>query len=1001
MSNWRKAGYTATVLLTLTILAILFPISFKSADNLAEAVPGEATESALNFSFVKDSNNNDRNTASVSLNVSNIAGSFATSTESQKASFKINTTNATGYTLSLKINDGGYSTLKNTADNTKTIASITTSSTSDNFPTNTWGILPSTYRSNNQTHDNAGSNPTYFPAINDNTTNIAVTMDVTSSANTTDNTYTVGMGLKADYTVPAGTYTNTTIIAQYVANPVNYTITYNKNTTDTVTNMPYPNSTPANTQSGSVSATSITLSNLVPEREGYDFKGWCLGTVTNTNNEDSCSGTVYNPDGDGTNLTFGIDKTTTNTAILKVMWKRGKLYMWNATLADCGETMYDNRDGTERAYTTASITAGGDTLCWMTTNLALGKSTTLALSSTTSNVSSTGYTLPASSIAGFSDDTVAYIYNSESTDCSTSTSNCYGYYSYIAVTAGTNPSTGDATYDICPKGWRLPTLDEYNELKSTYTSGTALSGQPWLGVYAGRIWGGNNGRTGEWGRYWTSTAYSGTNAYYLGFSSGGTSTGNVGKRFGASVRCVKSVPKITISFANSGISSVKVCKTSGNCSGENLIGTISTSGGSVYDVEYGSTYYLYPTLSSGYELDSWTKTSPTGTLSSTSASNPTFTMGDGNGAITIATASYPLKINFGTGIHGVVVKSGSLLGSYMGVVTATGGTVILTSANTKYYLIPLYESQYTFNSWAASGGTVTSDTSANGGYGYYYYTAKAGVTNTATISAKSLGTTSSTIMQNLAAASCTHAPSAVKDSRDNEVYYIQRLADGKCWMLENLRLGSTSTIALNTSNTNSNGNYTLPASGTTCFTNAADCDGSGDSTHTALTVAAINVESKTTTVTGHGPGRNYVGVYYNYCAASAGTICTASNSKNASYDICPAGWKMPADGNKNIVGSYSHLQETVFAKSASGGWDAASFRYVFSWLIPGYFSDGSAKGQSQGSNGGVFLSSTWCNTTAVYGLHVGGGPNISPQEISYSGTYTSRYAGFSVRCILK
>lgn len=30
--------------------------------------------------------------------------------------------------------------------------------------------------------------------------------------------------------------------------------------------------------------------------------------------------------------------------------------MWNSKLSDCGTTVYDNRDGTERAYTTALLT---------------------------------------------------------------------------------------------------------------------------------------------------------------------------------------------------------------------------------------------------------------------------------------------------------------------------------------------------------------------------------------------------------------------------------------------------------------------------------------------------------------------------------------------------------------------------------------------------------------------------------------------------------------------
>lgn len=441
---------------------------------------------------------------------------------------------------------------------------------------------------------------------------------------------------------------------------------------------------------------------------------------------------------------------------------------------------------------------------------------------------------------------------------------------------------------------------------------------------------------------------------------------------------------VTVNFAGSGVSSVTFTNsTYGNAT------TVTSSGGTT-SLKHGVSYAITMTFSSGYEFVSWA-TASNGTLGSTSANPTTYTVtGTSTLTATGKSSGYPLKINFGTGIYGVMVKSGSLTGNSMGVVTTSGGTVTLTSTSTKYYLLPLYKSGYTFSSWSASGGTATSDTSASGGYGYYYYTAKSGVTNTATISATTLTTattsTSLTAMQNLSASTCTHAPKAVRDTRDNAVYYIQRLADGKCWMLENLRLGDTSTIPLTSSNTNSNGSYTLPASGTTCFTTTTNCDSSGDSTHTAYTVAAINTASKTTTKTGYGPGRNYVGVYYNYCAASVGTICNASNYSNASYDICPAGWKMPVGGSSNSAGSYYYLYNTGYKANQN------AFRYALSTPLSGAFNNGSSGGQ--GSTG-YFWSATRSNDTYMYILYVLSS-NVNPAN-----NITGRYHGNSVRCLLK
>ena len=942
-------------------MAILFPISFKSADNLAEATTGTAQDSTLTFSFI-----NNRSTASVSLNVVDSNGTFATSadgtgnTVDERAAFSLTTNNATGYRVTIRTSGTNY-TLGDT------IGIISGTKTANNFELNKWGLLPSKYNSNNNTTN-------YYPI-----SNTGFTIDETSTANTTANTYTIGLGIKADYTIPAGTYNNTTLVVEYVANPVNYTITYDKNTEDTVTNMPYSNNNYQ--QAGDTSATSITLSNLVPERDGYNFKGWCNGTVTTTNNEDSCTGTVYNPDGGGANLTYGIDKTTINIVTIKAMWKLAKIYMQDMTLSDCmvnvgtngnsanigdNVTVYDKRasnygSGDDASYTVRYINGQ----CWMTQNLRV----TGTLAAADSNFTGSDVNISVGDLTAGDSHTEARTHIGVDGNGSPT-----AWYNYCAASAGTvctNSSTVTATSDVCPAGWHQPTSNEFSSILSYGDSFNLVSG----GYYANSALTGTT--TGFW---WSATGYSASSQYKLGYRNPGVDLTGSNKNRGFYIRCAKNTPKITVTFAGSGVSSVKVCKTSGNCSGDDLLGTVSASGGSVSGLEYGSTYYLYPTFSTGYEFVSWAKTSSTGTLSSTSVANPTFTLGDGDGAVTITgkVSGYPLTINFGTGIYGVMVKSGSLTGNSMGLVTTNGGTVNLTSTSTKYYLIPLYKSKYTFNSWTASGGTVTSDT---GNYGYYYYTAKSGVTNTATISAKTLGTTSSTTMQNLAAASCTHAPSAVKDSRDNEVYYIQRLADGKCWMLENLRLASGT---LTSSNSNVSSSFTLPASGTTCFAATANCDSSGDSTHTGYTVAAINTSYKTTTKTGYGPGRNYVGVYYNYCAASAGTIC-ASNSSDASYDVCPAGWKMPV-GNSSNSASYYFLYNTGYKANRE------AFRYALSTPLSGRFYDGSAS--DQGTYGSFWSSTRYSIDTSMYHLYVSSSA-VSPTNSS------NRCLGFSVRCILK
>ncbi|MBO7657584.1 hypothetical protein J6S55_03020 [Candidatus Saccharibacteria bacterium] len=205
--------------------------------------------------------------------------------------------------------------------------------------------------------------------------------------------------------------------------------------------------------------------------------------------------------------------------------------MQTMTLSNCSGTKRDARDN--MSYSVAKI----GPFCWMTENLDLAGGT--KLETTLSNVTSE-YTLPASSTSGFSNDSTAYVYNSGRTNCSSP--GCYSYYSYVAATAGTGASisSGNAPSDICPKGWRLPTEAEFNTLGSSYSTGSVLTGSPFLAVYGGLYLNSSFSNGGARGNYWSSTADGSSYAYSLYFDSSKADVNSYSKRRGFSVRCVKS-----------------------------------------------------------------------------------------------------------------------------------------------------------------------------------------------------------------------------------------------------------------------------------------------------------------------------------------------------------------------------------------------------------------------------------------------------------------------------
>lgn len=103
----------------------------------------------------------------------------------------------------------------------------------------------------------------------------------------------------------------------------------------------------------------------------------------------------------------------------------------------------------------------------------------------------------------------------------------------------------------------------------------------------------------------------------------------------------------------------------------------------------------------------------------------------------------------------------------------------------------------------------------------------------------------------------------------------------------------------------------------------------------SYTTAGIYANDKNSTTTNFGSGSGKIGVYYNYCAASAGTICVSSNSSNASQDICPKNWRLPTGGSS---GEYN----TLYSKYGSSqvGTNSASASYNIAAVLAGFAHDG-------------------------------------------------------------
>ena len=298
----------------------------------------------------------------------------------------------------------------------------------------------------------------------------------------------------------------------------------------------------------------LTLSSLEPNTWGYN-----LGTEAPTDTTTYSavptdnSTPIQTKDTSDTNsandtytLSFGakVDSTIASGAysnaltVAVVAEPRAIIYIQDLTLSDCQSqasdadlTVKDKRDDND--YTVRYINGA----CWMTQNLRLSGGTTLTTSD--SNVTR-NYTLPSSSTSGFNSYTVANMYNGTSTS--------YGaYYNYCAASAGTvcSQTRADATQDICPKGWRLPTLNEMSGITS-YTSAFSP-------VLSGSYYKGSLDHTGSSGYWWSATALNSNTQHTLNYNGSSLDTSVSNKRLGLSVRCIRSNPgTLTINFDGNG-----------------------------------------------------------------------------------------------------------------------------------------------------------------------------------------------------------------------------------------------------------------------------------------------------------------------------------------------------------------------------------------------------------------------------------------------------------------
>ncbi|MBR2836815.1 hypothetical protein IKE79_00480 [Candidatus Saccharibacteria bacterium] len=291
----------------------------------------------------------------------------------QDINILVGTNNRSGYTLFMVADTTtsleGSSNVDIEAIPTKSNGYTENEFISSSDTLNKWGYMIKSTRLTSGTD--------YVPNYNPmKTTNIKINSYNTNTAEP-DRT-TINFATKLNNAIPSGSY-GSTINFIATANPVTYTINYNKgNATNAVAGIP---SSVTNT-----SDSAVTISNTTPTRTAGDvaatFNGWCDKNPTFVNGTETCPGNTYQPSSELPFSVISVNETTT----LYAMWtvasgQAATTAMQNLTTASCPTTAakyYDARD--LKVYWVQKLnTYEGNPKCWMiqALDLDLANGTTL------------------------------------------------------------------------------------------------------------------------------------------------------------------------------------------------------------------------------------------------------------------------------------------------------------------------------------------------------------------------------------------------------------------------------------------------------------------------------------------------------------------------------------------------------------------------------------------------------------------------------------------------
>lgn len=231
---------------------------------------------------------------------------------------------------------------------------------------------------------------------------------------------------------------------------------------------------------------------------------------------------------------------------------------------------------------------------------------------------------------------------------------------------------------------------------------------------------------------------------------------------------------------------------------------------------------------------------------------------------------------------------------------------------------------------------------------------------------------------------------ALTDTRDGNVYTVAKLADGKCWTTENLRLDLKSATINATNTNNPTADFIIKStsaisSNNLCKTNSSDCfdqiQFNNNNLNRSLT-QSHNAESSSSAWYSYG-------TYYNWFTATAGNgTYSSTSSSTISGDICPVGWHLPTGGNN---GEFKNLNTAINNGDTASdlNWRAYPNNFVWSGDYNGN------KRTASYVNARIWTSTAKDNNTSYrLGLDSNKTTAVTPTSNAWN-----KWDAFAIRCV--